>query len=189
MATRQVGKSRSNALRGRELVIRLEEPCRASAEAVYDQLADIRRHLEWGGTMQPKKSFRLLSIEAPAGPATVGTEFRSTGADGMGVFADASVVTEASRPSLFEFVTEARLTTKKDAVVEWTNVHGYELTSEAAGCRITYTFRIVRISALPGLLGIFRIPGLRALGLKISASYVRLGLRNLAAMAESATNV
>ena len=139
--------------------------------------------------MQPKKSFRLLSIEAPAGPATVGTEFRSTGADGMGVFADASVVTEASRPSLFEFVTEARLTTKKDAVVEWTNVHGYELTSEAAGCRITYTFRIVRISALPGLLGIFRIPGLRALGLKISASYVRLGLRNLAAMAESATNV
>ena len=90
----------------------LEHACEASAEAVYDTLADLRSHFEWGGERQGKKT-RLLSIEAPEGPAVAGTEFETTGADPMGAFADRSVVTEASRPRAFEFVTEARLTTKK----------------------------------------------------------------------------
>ena len=120
--------------------------------------------------MQPKKNFRLLSVDAPQGPASVGTEFRSTGVDAMGSFADSSVVTEATRSSVFEFVTEARLSTKKGKVVEWTNIHRYELTQQAEGCRISYTFRTVRMSELAGPLAMFKVPGLRSLGLKMSGA-------------------
>lgn len=183
MATQQAGSKRGNALR-RELVVRLEEVCRAPAEAVYHLLADLPSHLEWGGRRQPKESFRLLSLEAPEGPASVGTEFRSTGADPSGSFADSSVVTEASRPSRFEFVTEARLTTKKRKVVEWTNVHRYDLSPRDGGCLILYTLTIARISELPGAMAMFRVPGLRSLGLKVSASFARKSLRNLARMVE-----
>ena len=111
MSTQQKGNGRANALRGRELRVHLDEVSEAPAEAVYTLLAEIRSHLEWAGTRQPKQNFRLLSIEAPEGLASVGTEFSSAGADPMGRFADSSVVTEASRPGLFEFVTEARLST------------------------------------------------------------------------------
>ena len=183
MATRQRSGGRTNALGG-ELFVRLEESSTSPAETVYELLADVRSHLEWGGEMKPKKNFRLLSIQAPAGLVPVGTEFQSTGADAMGRFADSSVVTEASRPSLFEFVTEARLSTKKNAIVEWTNVHRYELTRQGEGCRVSYTLRVVRISALPGGLAMFKLPVLRWLGLKISGSYARKGLRNLIRMAE-----
>ena len=183
MATQQRGNGRANALKG-ELGIHLEEATTAPAEIVYDRLADVRNHLEWGGTMQPKKNFRLLSIDAPEGPAIVGTEFQSTGADAMGRFADSSVVTEATRPSVFESVTEARLSTKKAKVVEWSNIHRYELTPQGQGCRISYTLRTVRISELPGALAMFKVPGLRSLALRMSGSYSRKGLRNLVKLAE-----
>jgi hypothetical protein len=183
MQAQQRGRGRANALKG-ELSVRLEETSRAPAEAVYDLLADISSHLEWGGRAQPKTTYRLLSVDAPEGRATVGTEFASTGADGMGTFADSSVVTEATRPSLFEFVTEAKLSTKKGVVVEWTNVHRYELEPRADGCRIVYTVRILRMSELPGPLVAFKIPGLRALGLRVGGANSRKGLRNLARLAE-----
>lgn len=183
MQAQQKGRGRANALKG-ELTVRLEETSGAPTEAVFDLLSDIRSHLEWGGRAQPKKSYRLLSIDAPEGRAAVGTEFASTGADGMGTFADSSVVTEATRPSLFEFVTEAKLSTKKGLIVEWTNVHRYELEPRAEGCRIVYIVRILRISELPGPLVAFKIPGLRALGLRIGGANSRKGLRNLARLAE-----
>lgn len=183
MATRQKGSRRSNALKGRELRVHVEEVSGAPGDVVYDLVADIRSHLEWGGTSQPKENVRLLTIEAQEGPASVGTEFSSTGADPMGRFADSSVVTEASRPGLFEFVTEARLSTKQGKVVEWTNIHRYEIATRAEGCRISYTLRVVRISELPGELAVLKVPGLRSLGLRISASFARRGVRNLAQLA------
>ena len=183
MVTQQRGNGRPNALKG-ELSVHLEETTTTPAEVVYDRLADVRNHLEWGGKMQPKDNFRLLSIDAPEGPALVGTEFKSTGADAMGRFADSSVVTEATRPSVFEFVTEARLSTKRGKVVEWTNIHRYELTPQGEGCRIAYTIRTVRLSELPGALAMFKVPGLRSLALKMSGSYARKGLRNLVKLAE-----
>jgi hypothetical protein len=189
MVTRQKASGRAGALKGRELRVHLEEASGAPAEVVFDLIADLRTHLEWAGTRQPKKHFRLLSIEAPEGLASVGTEFSSTGADPMGRFADSSVVTEASRPGLFEFVTEARLSMKKGKVVEWTNIHRYEIASRDGGCRISYTLRVVRISELPGEMAMFRIPGLRSVGLKISGSFARRGLRNLARLAEERTEV
>ena len=182
MVTQQKGNGRANALKG-ELVVHLEESSTAPVEAVYDLLADIRSHLEWGGNRQ-KENYRLLSIEAPEGPASVGTEFRSTGADPMGRFSDSSVVTEASRPSLFEFVTEARHSLKKGKVIEWTSIHRYELGRNGEGCRVSYTLRTVRISEMPGALSMFNVPGLRSLGLRMGGGNLRKGLRNLVRMAQ-----
>jgi hypothetical protein len=178
METRRKG----NALKG-ELVVRVKGAVSARAEVVYDLLADVGSHLEWGGTRQ-KRTYRLLSIDAPEGPATVGTEFSSSGADGMGTFNDASVVTEATRPGLFEFVTEARLSTKKGKVVEWTLVHRYEIAPKDEGCKVSYTIRTVRISELPGPLVLFNVPGLRALLTRVARSNVRRGFRNLIEMAD-----
>jgi hypothetical protein len=183
MAEQSTRNGRDNAL-ARELVVRVEERSSASPGSVYEVLADLRSHTTWAGERQ-RKNTRLLSLEAPAGAAMVGTEFQTTGADPMGTFADRSVVTEAAPGKAFEFVTEARLTTKKSKVADWTNVHRYEVTSEGDGCRIVYTIRIIRISELPGMLALFKVPGLRALGLKASSGVARRGVRNLARWTES----
>ncbi len=170
-------------------MVRVDESSGAPAEVVYDVLTDLRTHLEWGGRMQPKETYRLLSMRAPDGSAGVGTEFETTGADAMGVFADTSVVTEAQRPTLFEFVTEAQLSTKNGALAVWTNVHRYEIDPRGNGCRIAYTIRTVRISELPGALRAFNVPGLRSLLLTVGRSNVRRGLRNLVRMAEELAGV
>src|SRR6266508_2098693 len=117
MVTQQRGNGREDALKG-ELGIHLEETTTAPAEIIYDRLEDVRNHLEWGGKMQPKQTFRLLSIDAPAGPALVGTEFKSTGANALMRSDDLSVGTEATRPSLVELVTAAPLSTKSSNVVQ-----------------------------------------------------------------------
>jgi hypothetical protein len=171
-----------NALR-RTVEVHLEQVARAPAEAVYALLADPRTHVVWGGERQGKKS-RLLTVESTDDVATVGTEFSTTGADPMGRFADRSVVTEADPPRSFEFVTEARLTTKKGEVAEWTNVHRYEITPTDEGCRISYSLRIARISALPGMLSWFNVPVLGSVMTKAAASLPKKGVRNLARMAE-----
>ena len=102
----------------------------------------------------------------------------------MGEFHDRSVVTEATRPWLFGFVTQARLTTKKGAVADWTNVHRYEIESGDGGCRITYTIRVASITALPGKIRIFNVPGLSGLLMKVAVQGPKRGLRNLIALAE-----
>jgi hypothetical protein len=173
---------RANALK-RELDFGAEATSRASAEAVYDVLADIRTHLMWAGERQ-KKNTRLLTIEAPEGLAGVGTEFATTGADPMGGFTDRSVVTEATRASVFEFVTEAHLVTKKGKAADWTNVHRYVLTPAPQGCRITYTVHVARISALPGALALFNVRALTGLMHKAASGVSRRGVTNLARFAE-----
>jgi hypothetical protein len=177
-----MGTGRANALR-RELVIQVEEHSGASTDAVYDVLTDVRSHLIWAGERQGKKT-RLTSMEAPVGPVVVGSEFTTTGADPMGSFRDASIVTEMSRPGLFEFVTEATLTLKKGATSRWTLVHRYQIAAEGEGSRITYTERVTRISDLPGTLRIFNIRGLSGLLLRFSKRITRRSVRNLARLAE-----
>lgn len=178
----QTSGARANALK-RELVVVVEATGRVSADQVYEVLADLRSHLTWAGERQ-KKNVRLLSIDAPAGPAGVGTEFTTSGADPMGRFTDRSVVTEATRPSVFEFVTEAHLETKKGKGADWTNVHRYQLAPAPEGCRVVYTIRVTRISALPGMLGLFNAPLLSGIARKASAAVARRGVRNLVAFAE-----
>jgi hypothetical protein len=182
MDTRRTGRRGANAL-AQDIVIRVEEPSRAPAEAVHDAITDLRAHLVWAGERQGRKT-RLLSLEAPAGRAGVGTEFLTTGADPMGTFSDRSVVTEATPPATFEFVTEAHLQSENGKEVDWTNVHRYELGVVGEGTRIVYTLRVTRISELVGMLAAFRVPVLRALAIKASAKVARRGVRNLARLAE-----
>jgi hypothetical protein len=174
--------ARANALR-RELTTSVDVVTTVPPAVVYDVLADLRTHLAWAGERQGATS-RLTAIEAPDGPADVGTEFRTTGLDPMGTFRDTSVVTEATRAEVFEFVTEARLETKRGAMVEWTNVHRYELRSTAEGTSIRYTIRVVRVSELPGMLRTMGMPVLSGLVMKAARRLAERGVRNLVALAE-----
>ena len=97
------------------------------------------------------------------------------------------VVTEATAPTAFEFVTDATLTTKKGATSVWTDVHRYEIAPEGRGCRIAYTLRVTRISALPGMLRIFNWPVLSSMGVRAAAGMAAKGIANLSAMAEERT--
>ncbi len=179
---RMVDRS-ANALK-KELVVRVEATSAAAPETVYDLLADLQSHLVWAGERQAEKT-RLLTIDVPAGPAVVGTEWHSTGSDPMGTFSDRSVVTEATPGKAFEFVTEARLTTKKGRVSDWTGVERYELEPVAGGgCRIVVTSRITRMSVLPGAVALFNVPVFREIGLKVSGKVSRRTVRNLARLAE-----
>jgi hypothetical protein len=173
---------RANALKD-ELYAAITRTSTASPEAIYDLLADLRSHTTWGGEQQ-SKNYRLLSIEAPDGPAMVGTEFSTVGADPMGVFHDHSVVTEATPASLFVFVTEAHFTTTKDEAADWTSVHRYEIVAADSGCRVTYSIRVVRISALPGMLRLFNIPVLSRVLMHMAVRGPKRGVRNLTALAE-----
>lgn len=175
----------ANALK-RELLVRVEATSRATPQAVYAVLADLSTHLVWAGERQGKKT-RLLTIDAPAAPATVGTEWRSTGADPMGSFSDRSVVTEATPGEVFEFVTEARLTTKQGAISDWTQIERFELEPAGEGSRIVCTSRVTRISALPNMLRLFNVPVLRAVALAVSSKVSRRSVQNLARAAEAWT--
>jgi hypothetical protein len=52
----------------------------AAPQTVYDTIADLRNHLDWSGERATSQTFKLLSMEAPEGPAAVGTTFSSSGA-------------------------------------------------------------------------------------------------------------
>jgi len=154
-----------------------------SAEQVYEALADLSRHEVWGGSMHKKDNYGLTSLDAPAGAASVGTEFRSTGTDPMGTFSDRSVVTEASRPSLFECVTEGHLVPKKAGKPECdtTITHRYEITSTGDGCTITYRGHIARWTNPPGEL---TSKLMRPIVRMIAGSYAKKTLKNLIASAD-----
>lgn len=179
---------RMNALpEGKVLQYRLEELSGAPAEVVYDLLADLRSHVAWGGQRQSKK-FRLTSLEAPEGPASVGTEFASTGVALDGAWRDASVVTDARRPSIFEFVTEGAVGDGDDPVA-WTLVHRYEIEPDPRGCRIAYTSRVTSVSRLEGGARMLVKPVVGRLLMKVSAAFSRKGLRALARLAEEVDRV
>lgn len=173
---------RANALK-RELTARAEAVSAAPPEVVYDVLADLRSHAEWAGERQKPKT-RLVAVDAPEGLAGVGTEFRTRGRDPMGEFTDTSVVTEADRAHVFEFVTEAHLRTEKGKTADWTNVHRYEIAARGTGSRISYSVRIARISDLPGALSMLKVPVLSGLAMKASAGVAKRGVENLARAAE-----
>jgi hypothetical protein len=98
---------------------------------------------------------------------------------------DSSVVTEAERPRALEFVTESAMQLKKaGASTDWMIVHRYEIEPRGIGCHVTYTSRVTRASALPGPLGVFKLPILRWLAMREAAGQAKRGLRNLSRMAE-----
>src|SRR6266545_725391 len=166
----------------RNPVLRFEASCPAPAESVYDLLADLRSHLEWAGQRQLETT-RLLTLQAPPGSAGVGTEFLSTGSDGkVARWSDRSVVTEATRPEVFEFVTEGRREGKPGSR-PWlaTAVHRYVIAPEAGGCHVTYTEDLTRLEGAPWIL---RTPGVSRIVFRVSAKYMRRGFDGLLALAE-----
>jgi hypothetical protein len=183
MEAQRTGKARTNALKRGEFEVRVERSTPASPTDVYDVLADLRSHAIWGGEWA-KEKMRLVQVDAPEGAATVGVEFTTVGVDLMGRFDDRSVVTEATRPSVFEFVTEAVLTAKREATSEWTLIHRYELSPSHGGTRIDYTSRVTRISNLIGPMRLFDVPVLSWFALKGAASAERRGIKNLVRLAE-----
>src|SRR6266508_1799080 len=181
MAKRQLEQD-GRRTKWRNPVLRFEESCRAPAQVVYELLADLQSHLEWGGRRQFETT-RLLTMQAPPGPAGVGTEFFTTGSDGkVAQWSDRSVVTEATSPEVFEFVTEGRRQGKPGSR-PWlsTAVHRYELASEPIGCRVTYTQELTRLVGAPRVL---LAPGISRIVFRISATYMRRGFDALLALAE-----
>jgi hypothetical protein len=122
---------------------------RASPEDVYDVISDMRAHLEWSGERASDQTFKLLSLQAPDGPASVGTTFASTGANFNGTFHDRSVVTQASRPTVFVIETDARLERKRGKTWHVHFSHRYDIEPHTDGARIVYTETIHRVNYVP----------------------------------------
>jgi len=162
-----------------------EAKCAAEPGVVYALLADLGRHLEWAGESQSPTT-RLLTMDAPSGPAMVGTEFRTTGSDGkVAVWRDRSVVTEATPDSVFEFVTEGvRQGKPGHRPMEATTVHRYEILPAPDGCTVTYEGRVTRTVGFPRIV---HMPLVGAWLLGYAAKAMRRGFDGLIAAAAEAT--
>lgn len=155
--------------------------CKARPEDVYDVLADLETHLDWGGARQ-SRDYRLVSLEASRGPATVGTTFTSTGTIPMSArrWEDRSTVSVADRPRTFEFTTEGKAGERHPMTVRFS--HRYEMSPEAGGSRVTYSLRQLEINNPMLRLG---LPGIRQMTWRFAIPwFAGRGLRNLLAMAE-----
>jgi hypothetical protein len=153
---------------------------KAPPKAVYDVVADLRMHLVWSGERASDPTFKLLTLDAPAGTATVGTSFSSSGANFNGTFHDRSVVAEASAPDRFVIETDARLERKHGKPWEVHFQHRYDIEPDGDGSRITYTETIKRVNYIPYWLHFLVRPISRA----IINSADRKQLANLARLAE-----
>ena len=121
----------------------------APPSVVFDVVSDLRNHLEWSGERAADERFKLLSIDAPAGTAAVGTTFTSSGTADNGTFHDRSEVTIATRPSVFVIETDAHLDRTRGQPWDAHFVHRYDIEPERSGSRITYTELIERVSYVP----------------------------------------
>jgi len=154
--------------------------CEAKPEDVYDLLADLKTHLDWAGARQ-SSDFRLLSLEAPPGPATVGTTFSSTGTIPMSVrrWKDSSTVTAADRPRTFEFITDARAGDRNAMTARYR--HRYEISSDPAGSRVSYSLTELAI-AHPMLR--MALVGMRQMTWRVAIPmFAGRGFRNLLTLA------
>ena len=159
----------------------------APPEAIYDCLADLGTHTTWGGRRQ-LYNFRLRSLEAPAGPAKVGTSFTSTGTVPMSMrrFEDHSRVTVAEGPNAFEFVTDATIRRGRRPMAA-TYRHRYEIVGTPEGSKVTYT-----MTALSGtnLLLRLSLPGIRSMTWRMGVPVMAgRGFRNLLTQAERGAKV
>jgi uncharacterized protein YndB with AHSA1/START domain len=157
---------------------------KASPDVVYEILGDPSTHLQWAGREAPRQDFRLLTLDAPKGLASVGTRFLSTGAnskDGSSTFHDESIVTEATPPSLFAFVTESHLSRKHRKTWEVRFVHRYEVHPNGVGSRITYTASVYPVNYRPYWLH----PLMRPMTKKLVNVFTTKHISNLSRMAEN----
>jgi hypothetical protein len=173
---------------GRLYRVTVSEETSASPETVYDLLADLSTHIEWGGSWHPSRTQRLQSMQAPEGPATVGVEFWSVGTTTAGSWHDRSTVTAATRPEVFEFVTDGILRDREDNDrMLLKAVHRYELTPSENGAVITYLLSAsLTVQAPPGDMH----PRLPAVIFNLLVpTVIERGTKNLARMAEERAGV
>jgi uncharacterized protein YndB with AHSA1/START domain len=165
--------------RGREIVVTRNGD--ADPERVYDTLADLGTHVEWGGRRQSRMA-RISTLDAPAGAATTGTRFTSVGGFPGWRLHEQHVVTEVARPRVFSFETETNAQPTRRGR-PWTArfLHRYEIEPHGSGSRVTYRVVQDRIDDAP-----LRFRGILA---PVSYATVRViakrGLRNLFAVARS----
>ena len=165
-----------------EIAVTVHQHATVPADIVFDVLANLSHHMLWGGA----DASTLLSMQAPPGQATAGTEFTSTAEDRICRMRDSSVVTEALRPWMFERVTESAVESKKHGTkASWLLVHRYEIEAAAEQSDVSYTCRLVRASGLPGPLAMFGFPVLRSLAMHEWARANKEGLGRLIAAAET----
>jgi hypothetical protein len=170
-----------------QFMMRLSRRCSAPPEVIYDVLADLRTHLTWGGAQQSSE-FRLLSLDAPAGPATAGTSFTSTGAIPMSsrIWEDRSTVTMAVRPVCFEFVTHGTVHRSRRSM-QATYTHRYEIAAAPGGSDVSYT--LTQLEVLNPFLRL-ALPLVRTLTWRVGIRFLAgRGFRNLLAIAEQGANL
>jgi hypothetical protein len=152
----------------------------APPEVVFETIANLQNHLDWSGERASSETFKLLSIDAPDGPAAVGTVFTSSGAADNGTFHDRSEVTVATAPTAFVIETDAHLDRKRGKPWDSRFIHRYDVAPEGAGSRITYTETIERVNYVPYWLQ----PGVRSIFKVYVNRADRKQLENLARLAE-----
>lgn len=167
----------------KQISMRLTKRSSARPDVVYDLIADLRTHLTWGGTQQ-RSDFRLLSLDAPAGAATAGTTFSSTGSIPMSVrkWEDHSTVTVAERGRAFEFVTHATVHRSRRSM-EATYRHRYEIAAAPGGGSVV-TYEFTELSSLNPFLRL-GLPVVRTMTWRVGIPFLAgRGFRNLLAIAE-----
>jgi Polyketide cyclase / dehydrase and lipid transport len=155
----------------------------AQPEQVYDVLADLSSHMEWAGNRQ-YRSFRLVSLDAPDGPAERGIRFTSTGRIPMSRarFDNRNEVTKTDRPRLFEITTESTIAWSKRPHAEGRFVNTFEITPDGEVSRVVYRSEQLRFREPPWGL---RYPLLRSVTARIWIPiWSRRGFRNVLRMAE-----
>jgi hypothetical protein len=160
----------------------LSRYCSAPPEVVYDLLADLGTHLTWAGSQQTR-DFRLVSLDAPASAASVGTAFTSTGTIPMSSrrWSDRSTVTAAERARTFEFVTTATARGARSSM-EATYRHRYEIEPTEGGSKVSYSMTQLAMSNPMLRLG---LPVVRELSWRLAIPFMAgRGFRNLVALAE-----
>jgi len=161
---------------------RVSGHCQSPPEVVYDRVADLRTHPQWNGPARPGGR-GMLTMDAPAGPARVGSEFWSTGLEMDGRWNDSSVVTLADRPRLLEYVTNGSATGRSGRQsVALTAVYRYEITPAGSGSLVSLSIHITESAG--EMNGMMAVPGLRQIGVLMTRSMLRRGLSGLIAAAD-----
>lgn len=124
------------------ITFHVELDTNVAPDALYATLSDPNTHLVWAGKEAPNPAFRLLAIEGASAPATVGTTWKSTGAnskDGSSTFHDDVTVVRADDPTAFGFDAEAKLDRKNGKTWYCHFEHRYTIEPREGGSTITYT--------------------------------------------------
>ena len=180
-----------------DYVVTLTGHCDARPTQVYDLLADLGSHTDWGGDRQ-YRGFRLVSQEASAAIATVGVEFHSVGRIPMTsvVNDNHNTVTIAHRPERLAFTTRT--------TIDWTDArrldlpprggpaagvfhHDYTITADGDSSQVTYMLTQERFDRPPWGM---RIPPVRVCTHRVTIPlWLARGFRNMLTTAEQTVEV